>query len=87
MIKLKQGLAIVEVEDGKVVLDTRRGVYWHLNGSAIAMLEELERGRGFDDLMKQIATDAGVDEERVRSDHLALVKELRKAKIIDGTPS
>ena len=84
MIKLKQGLAIVQVEDGKVVLDTKRGVYWHLNVSAIDMLEELGRGRSFDDLVRQIAEDAGVDEGRVRSDHLALVTELRQAKIIDG---
>jgi hypothetical protein len=84
LIKLKQGLAIVQVEDGKVVLDTKRGVYWHLNVSAIDMLEELGRGRSFDDLVRQIAEDAGVDEGRVRSDHLALVTELRQAKIIDG---
>ncbi|GGM47284.1 hypothetical protein GCM10011608_35030 [Micromonospora sonchi] len=83
MIRLKQGLSIVEVEDGKVLLDTRRGVYWHLNGTAITMLEELERGRDFDDLMKEIATTVGVDEQQIRNDHLALIEELREAKIVD----
>lgn len=84
MVQLREGLQIVEVDDGKVVLDTKRGTYWHLNGTAITMLEELGRGRAFDDLVSEIARDVGVDETQVRTDHLALLKELRRAKLIDG---
>lgn len=87
MVHLRQGLSIVEVEDGKVILDTRRGVYWHLNQTAITVVEELGRGRAFDDLISQIVLETGADEGRVRSDHLALVEELRRAKLIKGTLS
>lgn len=87
MVQLKPGLEIVEVEDGKVVLDTNKGVYWHLNQTAIGLLEELTRGRAFDDLVTEIAGNTGVDETRVRSDHLALIKELRRAKLIEGALS
>jgi hypothetical protein len=84
MVQLRPGLSIVEVEDGKVVLDTRRGVYWHLNGSAMAVVEQLAAGRSFDDLIGQIVRETGADETRVRADHVALVDELRKAKLIKG---
>ncbi|MFD8530527.1 PqqD family peptide modification chaperone [Streptosporangium canum] len=87
MVHLRQGLSIVEVEDGKVILDTRRGVYWHLNQTAITVVEELGRGRAFDDLISQIVLETGADEGRVRSDHLALVEKLRRAKLIKGTLS
>ncbi|WDZ86611.1 PqqD family peptide modification chaperone [Micromonospora cathayae] len=84
MVQLKAGLAIVEVEDGRVLLDTRRGVYWHLNLPALTLIEELGRGRPFDDLIRGIAAETGTDEGTVRSDHLALVYELREAKLIEG---
>ncbi|SDI37868.1 Coenzyme PQQ synthesis protein D (PqqD) [Sinosporangium album] len=84
MVHLRQGLSIVEVDDGKVVLDTRRGVYWHLNRTAITVVEELGRGRAFDDLIREIVRETGADEDRVRSDHLALLDELRRAKLIEG---
>lgn len=86
MIQLRKGLSIVEVEDGRVLLDTRRGVYWHLNRQAVRMLEELGRGRTLDDLVGQIVRETGADEERVRADHLALIDELRRAKLIEGKP-
>ena len=84
VVRLREGLSIVEVDDGKVILDTRRGVYWHLNQSAIAVIEELGRGRAFDDLVRQIVRETGAQESLARADHLALIAELRKAKLIEG---
>jgi hypothetical protein len=84
MVRLRSGLEIVEVDDGRVVLDTNGGVYWHLNQTAITMVAELSQGRAFDDLVGEIARSAGVDESRVRTDHLALLDELRAAKLIEG---
>jgi DNA-directed RNA polymerase delta subunit len=84
VVQLREGLEIVEVEDGRVVLDTKQGTYWHLNTTAMTLLEELGRGRRFDDVVQEIARTTGVDEARVRADHLGLIKELRRAKLIDG---
>ncbi len=84
MVQLKTGLAIVDVEDGKVLLDTHRGVYWHLNQPALMLLDELDRGRSFDDLVRGIAAETGTEESLVRTDHLALVHELREANLIEG---
>jgi hypothetical protein len=84
MVRLRPGLEIVEVDGGKVLLDTRLGVYWHLNVPAVNLLEGLGSGRTFDDLIGEISRNTGADESRVRSDHLALVDELRRAKLIEG---
>lgn len=84
VVRLRPGLSIVQVDDGKVILNTKRGVYWHLNQAAIKLIEELGRGRTFNDLIHQIVRETGADEDRVRSDHLALIDELRRAKLIKG---
>lgn len=85
MVQFRPGLEIVEDGDGKVLLDTRSGVYWHLNVPAVVLLEGLENGRSFDDLVGEISQDTGADPGRVRSDHLALIDELREAKLITGS--
>ncbi|MEU8177009.1 PqqD family peptide modification chaperone [Microbispora hainanensis] len=87
MVRLSQGLSIVEVEGGKIILDTKRGVYWHLNETAMTVVEELDRGQALDDLISQVVRETGADEERVRSDYLSLVDELRRAKLIKGKPA
>jgi hypothetical protein len=84
MVQLTTGLAIVDVDDGRVLLDTHRGVYWHLNEPALALIEELGRGRPFDELVRGIAEETGAEESLVRSDHLTLLRELREAKLIEG---
>ncbi|TDC78638.1 PqqD family peptide modification chaperone [Streptomyces hainanensis] len=84
MIVFSEGLRIVEAEEGKVVLDVRSGVYWHLNDSVIALLEALRDGRAFEDVVRETARAADVQETRVRGDYLAVLQELRQARLIKG---
>ncbi|ACZ29132.1 hypothetical protein Xcel_0091 [Xylanimonas cellulosilytica DSM 15894] len=86
-MRLKEGLEIVDVEDGRVLLDSRKGVYWHLNASAIGVLEALAQGRTVDDVVRDVVRQTGADEAVVRADHVELVRELRKARLITGEPS
>ncbi|MDG5803787.1 PqqD family peptide modification chaperone [Streptomyces ossamyceticus] len=84
MIGFRQGVEIVETEEGRVVLDAHRGMYWHLNDSAISLLEALGRGRPFDDIVRETALAGDVEETRVRTDYLALLEELRREKLVEG---
>lgn len=84
MLTLRSGVEIVDGEDGKFLLDVNKGIYWHLNSSAIELLESLRSGRSFDEFVTTTAQAAQVDEARVRTDFTALVRELRKAKLVEG---
>ena len=84
MIQLRSGLEIVEVDDGKVVLDTHRGVYWHLNGTAIAMIEHLAAGGSLDGMVAAVVRDTGANPSRVLADYQSLLGELQQAKLVEG---
>lgn len=66
------------------MLDSVKGVYWHLNEPAIAVLEALGQGRTLEDVVQDVVRDTGADEARVRSDYRSLAKELRKARLVTG---
>jgi len=87
MVCLREGVEIVDVEEGRVLLDTRKGVYWHLNDAAVAFLEALAAGRGVDEHVRAVASATGVDEQRVRSDHQGLLREFRRARLVTDGPS
>lgn len=76
----------MEVEEGKFLLDVAKGVYWHLNEPAVVLVEGLGAGRPLDDIVTEVATAANVDAEHVRTDYTALLRELRKAKLVEGGP-
>lgn len=82
--KLRPGIEVVASDDGQVVLDTRRGVYWHLNDAAIALLQHLGEGKSLDEHVAGVAQRTGADQARVRADYLYLVDELRHEKLIEG---
>lgn len=84
MVRLRSGIEVVASEDGQVVLDTKRGVYWHLNDAAIALMEDLREGRTLDEHVLDVSRQTGADSARIRPDYLQLVRELRRAKLIEG---
>lgn len=83
MIALRPEIKIVESGDSRVVLDTKRGVYWHLNESAIDLLEELARGVSLDDIVARVASGSGIAPEVVRADYLECIRELKRARLIE----
>lgn len=71
-------------EGGKFLLDVDKGVYWHLNSTALVLLEGLTTGRSLDEVATAVAAAAGVDEERVRADCAVLLADLRRARLVEG---
>ncbi|MFC6451738.1 PqqD family protein [Cellulomonas gelida] len=64
------------------MLDSRKGVYWHLNEAAMTFLDELAKGSTLEDHVRAVAHETGADEARVRADHLQLLTEFRKARLV-----
>jgi hypothetical protein len=82
-MRLKPGVKIVDESSGAFLLDTRKGVYWHLNQSGVRLVSALAEGRSVDDVVAEVAAEFSVDPEMVRADCMALLKELRKARLIE----
>ncbi|MBO0901797.1 PqqD family protein [Cellulomonas sp. zg-ZUI222] len=70
-----------------MLLDTHKGVYWHLNEAAMTFVDELAKGVAVDDYVRAVAGQTGTDEARVRADHLQLLAEFRKAKLVTDGPA
>lgn len=84
-MRLRAGVQIVEGTDGAFLLDTRKGIYWHLNEPAVQLLTALGEGRSFDEVVKDTAAAFDVDEVQVRSDYVGLVDELRRSRLVEGS--
>lgn len=86
-MRLRQGVTLAAASSGYLLLDPRRGIYWHMNVETMRFLEALQSGTAIDDFVVEIAQRTGVSPEIVRVEHLQILHDLRKAKIITGTPA
>lgn len=81
-MKLKAGVEIVTDENGSFLLDTRKGVYWHLNPTGVRFIMDLTDGRGLDDVVSEVSEEFQIDPAIVRSDCNNLMRELRRARLV-----
>lgn len=84
MVKLKAAIAISKNDEDALLLDVRRGVYWHLNPVGVSVAEALESERSLDELVKRVTDEFDVDHEIARRDVSQLLKSLKKARLIEG---
>lgn len=84
MVKLKPSVTMSANEDGALLLDSNRGVYWHLNTVGVRVAEALERDRSIDELVQVVTTCFEVGEDVARRDVRRLLKELKKARLVEG---
>ena len=84
MVKLRANTRMVENENGVLLLDVRRGNYWHLNVVAKFMVDALISGRGSDEVVSEMALRFQVDAATVHEDLKRLVHDLKKAKLVEG---
>ncbi|MFI7447320.1 PqqD family peptide modification chaperone [Nonomuraea sp. NPDC049714] len=84
-MKLKPGVKLVDETSGAFLLDTRKGVYWHLNPSGMRLISALSEGRSVEDVVGEVAAEFSVDPDIVRADCMALLKELGRARLIEKT--
>ncbi len=84
-VSLARDVTITDIEEGAVLLDGRRGRYWHVNGTGAAVLRALVDGEDTEAIASRIAATAPVDETRARADVSALVTALSAASLVDVT--
>ncbi|WP_316669431.1 PqqD family peptide modification chaperone [uncultured Propionibacterium sp.] len=82
MSLLNKNVTITSTTEGVVLLDTVRGVYWHVNDTAVRVIEALERGRRLEAVGADIARDTGADPDQVLRDCARLLADLRRAHLI-----
>lgn len=81
-LSLRRDVVVSDVDDGLVLLDERTGRYWHLNGTAGRMLQNLLDGHSPEETAARIAGADDGFRTRVTADVQALIDGLRRAKLI-----
>ncbi|WP_137663512.1 PqqD family protein [Enterococcus hulanensis] len=82
MRKVKRELKIISQDDGAVVLDKSRGIYFQINASGVAMLEGLSKGLTVEELALQLETSFSLDKAQAKADvaeFMTLLKEMKLA--------
>ncbi|WP_435111027.1 lasso peptide biosynthesis PqqD family chaperone [Nocardiopsis synnemataformans] len=84
MMKLKSSVKMSADEDGALLLDTEKGTYWHLNPVGVRLAEALAEERSFNELVQAVTTDFDVDPGVARRDVRRLLKDMKKARLVEG---
>ncbi|GAA0989739.1 MULTISPECIES: PqqD family protein [Nocardiopsidaceae] len=84
MVKLKSTVKISANEEGALLLDTKRGTYWHLNAVGIRLAEALDVERSVDELVLTVTTDFDVPPDVARRDVRKLLRDMKKARLVEG---
>lgn len=85
-LALSKDISVAEVENGVVIFDGRRGEYWQLNGSAAHALRALLDGDPPEGAAHRLSSAAPVSYEQALRDVMALVDQLRQARLVVVTP-
>ncbi|WP_017539742.1 PqqD family peptide modification chaperone [Nocardiopsis halophila] len=84
MLRLKPWVTMSTNDEGALLLDSRRGVYWHLDPVGVSVAEALEREPSLDDLVQAVTAEFDVDANVAKRDVRRLLKDLKKARLIEG---
>lgn len=83
MIRTRRpSVTAVPTEFGQVLLDRRKGRYFHLNGTAAAIADSLRSGRSIDDTAREIASRYEIDCATARTDVATVDTRLREAGLL-----
>lgn len=83
MLRLRSSARLVDDESGTFLLDTRRGVYWHLNPVGMSIVAALASEPTMDDVVLRVTAEFDVDARTVRADVSDLVRDLRRARLVE----
>lgn len=84
MLRLKSCARLVNDDSGTFLLDTRRGVYWHLNPVGVGIVQALTQDRTVEDITSGIVMEYDIDLQTARQDVKELIRNLKRAKLIEG---
>lgn len=87
MARLKPTVELTEDETGAVLLDMRRGVYWHLNVVGVSVARALADESTVAGIARGIAEEFDVDTATAERDVRDLLVQLRRARLLDGRVS
>lgn len=83
MLRLRSGARLVDDESGTFLLDTRRGVYWHLNPVGMSIVQALASEPTMDHVVLRVVAEFDVDDKTVRADVNDLVRDLKRARLVE----
>ena len=72
----------VETDDGTFLLDTARGIYWHLNWVGVQVIQGIQNGLKISEISSLVASECDADDETVQADIIQLLKKLKKARLV-----
>lgn len=81
-----EGLVWRPLDDGLVLLDSVRGLYFELNASGRAMFEALCAGHGREEILQELGERFDASAERLAADFDALCDELLSQSLIRASP-
>lgn len=83
-MRLAEGIILSHVDDGAIVLDSNRGVYFRLNRTASSVLEMLLSGLSKEETAKRISVSMEADEGEVLNDIDSIVAQMSEASFLSG---
>lgn len=84
-VTLAQDVTLTDTDSGAVLLDLRRGRYWHLNGSGLHALRLVLDGRTPQDAAAELVNGEPDLTHRATEDVLGLITSLRDAGLLEET--
>jgi len=81
-VALSADVSATEVDDGLVLLDQRKGSYWHLNGTGAMALRLLLAGSSPQEAAAQITERFPDAADRALTDVEALLRASREARLV-----
>jgi len=85
-VALRTGVSSSVTEYGSVLLDERSGDYFQLNDVGTAALRQLLDGHGPPAVAAILAEEYDVEPAQAEQDVIALLQELRTARLVSITP-
>jgi len=78
IMKLRENLTLVSVEDSGALLDVEKRCYYDINSTAFFIASLLENGYPYDEIKKALTAEFSVDEKTVRIDIDNFIDELQR---------
>lgn len=83
-MRLGEGVILSHVDDGAIVLDSNRGVYFRLNRTASFILEGLLSGQSREEMSRRMSVSMEVDEREALNDIDSIVAQMSEAGFFIG---
>lgn len=84
MLTLSREIRFTKSQDGGILLDLNRGVFFHVNSVGARIVELLDQGHDRSSLVHTIREEFHVSEQAARNDIGDFLASLRQEQLLDG---